>query len=101
MVVRRSTVFGLVQLRSPGMVSTLLSVQPPTFAPATGLIGVITFFRTIFPAKPSQSENEPRHSLLSRKQNLLAPLDVWFVSVQRGAVRPTDEMDKRFGVSTF
>jgi len=58
------------------------------------LDGVITFFRTIFPAKPSQSENEPRHSPLSRKQNLLAPVDVWFVSFQRGSVRPTDEMDK-------
>src|SRR5437588_12655430 len=42
MEARRSTVFGLVQLRSPGMVSTLLSVQPPTFASATGLIGRFT-----------------------------------------------------------
>jgi WD40 repeat protein len=35
--------------------------------------GVITFFRTIFPAKPSQSENEPRTSPLSRKDNLPVP----------------------------
>jgi len=35
-------------------------------------IGVITFFRTIFPAKTSQSENEPGNSPLSRKQSLLA-----------------------------
>jgi superfamily II DNA or RNA helicase len=34
--------------------------------------GVITFFRTIFPAKPSQIENEPGNSPLSRKQSLLA-----------------------------
>ncbi len=36
------------------------------------VVGVITFFRTIFPAKTSQSENEPGHSPLSRKQSLLA-----------------------------
>jgi len=36
------------------------------------LLGVITFFRTIFPAKPSQIENEPGNSPLSRKQSLLA-----------------------------
>jgi len=33
----------------------------------TSLDGVITFFRTIFPAKPSQIENEPGNSPLSRK----------------------------------
>ncbi len=37
---------------------------------------VITFFRTIFPAKTSQGENETSHSPLSRKRSLLAPLEL-------------------------
>jgi len=56
------------------------------------IVGVITFFRTIFPAKTSQGENDTSHSPLSRKRSLLAPLDV-------GTVRPADEIDKRLGQS--
>jgi hypothetical protein len=44
--------------------------QGQAIDPLTDL-GVITFFRTIFPAKPSQIENEPENSPLNGKESLL------------------------------
>jgi hypothetical protein len=38
-----------------------------------GIIGLITFFRTIFPAKPSQGKNWSESFPLSRKDSLSVP----------------------------